>query len=402
MAGDIQLIKDDQGLAVIGDATAVERLLRSAGLWVGSRELDLRRLSSVLRAGSDVAQTASEIVAGSGRWIKLTEESARLVREHGLMPTKETGIAHVMVGTPGKIASWLQTDQRMGTLLSNPAALSGVAGLLSQAAAQQSMAEIRDYLVTIDWKVDDIRRKQDSDVVSRLAGVGASIDRAMTIRDAVGEVDETLWSTVQHSHTTIGGTQRYALDELDNIAVTLQSPRMRELARSATRAEPEVEKWLGVLARCFQLEEALDVLELDRRMTQALEPARLDDYRRAQELALQRRRQIIGQRTEHLLAAMDRAVGTANEKILWTRDKSLGVVQSANLIATGVDTFHGLLRIEAAPRAWTPRDLGMVADVGSQTIEKVKKATPAVGAVAGTAAVLLVVGSKIQNAREAD
>ena len=139
MDNEIQLICDGDGLAVIGEATAVERFLRSAGQWMASRELDLRRLKPLLSAGSDVVQAASDYAANSGRWLKLTEESARLVKEHGLMDSKIPGVSHAMVGIPGKVQNWLQTEQGIGSILGNPAALSGVAGIMAQVAGQQAM-----------------------------------------------------------------------------------------------------------------------------------------------------------------------------------------------------------------------------------------------------------------------
>jgi hypothetical protein len=77
MDGEIELLCDGDGLAVIGDPTAVEEFLRLAGLWSSSRDLG-QRLTSVLGTGAVVVQAASEIAATSCRWLKLTEESARL------------------------------------------------------------------------------------------------------------------------------------------------------------------------------------------------------------------------------------------------------------------------------------------------------------------------------------
>lgn len=283
-----------------------------------------------------------------------------------------------MVGVPGKIQNWLQAEQGPGTLLTNPAVLSGVAGIMSQVAAQQSMAEITDYLARIDEKVDDVLRKVDNTVIAQMVGVGAAIERAMTIREEVDEVDETLWSTVDQAHTTIGATKSYALEELDAIAKKLESTKVRELAKRASEVEPEVQKWLAVLARCFQLHEAVDVLELDRRMTQSLE--KLDAYRRGMVNDRQKRRELISEHTEDLLGRMDAAVGTANARMVWTRTKSLDVVASANRVATGVHDFYRPLRIESDPPAWAPRQLGRAADMGSQTIQKTKDASPYVGA----------------------
>lgn len=152
----IRLVSDGHGLAVIGESKAVEKFLKSKGLLAASHQFDLRRLKPLLAIASDATQAASEIAANSGRWIKLTEESARLVKEHGLIEIKTPGISHLMVGIPGKVQNWLQTEQGIGSLLTNPAALSGVAGLMAQVAGQQTMAEIVAYLDRIDTEVDDV------------------------------------------------------------------------------------------------------------------------------------------------------------------------------------------------------------------------------------------------------
>jgi hypothetical protein len=127
-----------------------------------------------------------------------------------------------MVGKPGSITSWLQTEQGLGTLLSNPEVLSGVAGIMAQAALRQTMAEIADYLATIDEKIDDVLRKQDDAVVAQMIGTGHAIERAMAIRAELCGGTETLWSTVDQAHQTIGATQAYALDQLDTVAEKME------------------------------------------------------------------------------------------------------------------------------------------------------------------------------------
>lgn len=66
MEYEIQLIRDGDGLAVIGDPTAVERFLVSEGLSLEA--LDLPRLRTVLSTGASTAQAGSEVAANSGRW----------------------------------------------------------------------------------------------------------------------------------------------------------------------------------------------------------------------------------------------------------------------------------------------------------------------------------------------
>lgn len=383
MDHEIQLISDGDGLAVIGESTAVEKFLHSAGQWAASKELDVRRLKPLLTIGSDAVQAASDVAANSGRWVKLTEESARLVQEHGLMESKTLGECHLMVGVPGSVKSWLQAEMGPGSFATNPAALSSIAGIMAQAAAREAMAEITEYLMSIDEKIDEVLRKVDNTVVAQMVGVGVAIDRAMTIRDEVDEVDETLWSTVDQAHTTIGATQKYALGELDAIAQQLEITKVGQLAKKANEAEPDVQKWLGVLARCFQLQEEIDVLELDRRMAQT--PEKLEAYRRSMRNARHKQRELISAHTGQLLDRINVAVGTANAKMVWTRDKSIAVIQSSNDLARGIHDFHGLLGIEADPRSWEARELGPVVKVGAHAIQGTKDAAPVAAAVVGLA-----------------
>ena len=77
---EIELISDGDGLAVIGNPTAVERFMASVGL---SSNAGSPSLGAAFSAGASVAQVGSEIAANSGRWVKLTEESAQASRSSG-------------------------------------------------------------------------------------------------------------------------------------------------------------------------------------------------------------------------------------------------------------------------------------------------------------------------------
>lgn len=147
MDGEIQLISDGDGLAVIGSARDVELFLISEGL--PSRELGLKRLKSIVETGAVAAQTGSQIAADSGRWVKLTEESARAIKKHGLRESSKTGLSTGVVKGPkgkGQIGGFVEFAKDPRTLLTNPSVLAGAAGIMAQAAMQQSMDEITDYL----------------------------------------------------------------------------------------------------------------------------------------------------------------------------------------------------------------------------------------------------------------
>jgi len=355
MDGEIQLISDGDGLAVIGDRAAVERFLISERLAYGSRELP--RLGHVLSRAAALADAGSKVAEESGRWVKLTKKSADLVAKHGLTPSKTPGVSHAMVGDPGSIKSWLQIAQGPGSKAANPALLSGAAGIMTQLAMQQAMDEITDYLATIDEKLDDVLRAQEDAVLADMIGVGFDVDEALTIREHGGRVNEVTWSKVQASSATIARTQAYALRQLDALAEKVErKAKIGDLAKATKDVETKVQTWLAVLARCFQLLDAVAVIELDRVLEVA--PDDLDGHRLGLRAVRQKRLETIAQSTERLLSRMSAAAATANLKVLFNPVTSPAVVQSSERVVTAIADLHGRLGIESGresleARAWT-------------------------------------------------
>ncbi|HEX8080848.1 MAG TPA: hypothetical protein VF557_11600 [Jatrophihabitans sp.] len=344
MDSEIQLISDGDGLAVIGEPTAVERFLVAEGL--PSKDLGLPRLRTALTTGSAAAQAGSEIAANSGRWVKLTKESAQLVKKHGLRKSSKTALeTGVVNGGKGQVKTFVEFAKGPGSLLTNPALLASVAGIMAQVAMQQAMDEITNYLAVIDEKVDDVLRAHKDAVLADMIGVDLVIEEAMTIREQVGRVSEVTWSKVQATSVTITRTQAYALRQLDALAEKLErKTKIGDLAKTSKEAESQVQEWLAVLARCFQLQDALAVLELDRVLDAA--PDELDRHRLGLRAARQNRLQLISRSTERLMARMDAAAGAANTKVLLYPHTSRDVVHSTNHVSTAVADFHGRLGIE--------------------------------------------------------
>lgn len=372
----VELIGDGDGLAVIGEPTAVERFMADVGLPATD---DSPRLGAVLHVGAALANVGSAIAANSGRWVKLTEESAKRVKDFGLMPTDRPGISHAMVGKPGDIKNWIQIVNSPGSMLTNPAVLAGAAGLMTQFAMQQQMDEITDYLITIDQKLDAVLRSQTNQVLARLDGVDLAIREAMTVRDAVGRVSEVTWSKVQSSAQAIHETQGYALRQLADLADKLEEQRkLSDLAETAEKAEADVQKWLSVLARCFVLHDAVAVLELDRVMDASAEE--MDRHRLGLQSARHDRLELISERTEQLLHRMATAVGMANSKVLFNPMQSPAVVRSTNQVAAGVLEFRQVLGIESgyeSPEARRWREAAAehwdsARSTGASTVDAVK------------------------------
>ena len=365
MDNEIELISDGDGLAVIGDARDVERFLLSEGL--SAKNLGLQRLTSIAGTGAVLAQTGSEIAASSGRWVKLTPESARLVKKYGLRESTKTGLSTgVVKGDTGQVRGFVEFAKAPRSLLTNPALLAGAAGIMAQVAMQQAMDEITRYLATIDRKVDDVLSAQNDAALARMIGVGFVIEESMTIREKRGRVDEVTWSKVQGAPATIAETQAYALRRLDALAQKMErATRIGDLAAMAKEAERLVREWLTVLARCVQLQDAIAVLELDRVLDAA--PQQLHGHRLGLKAARQDRLEHIVRGTEHLVARMNAAASAADAKLLLHPAKSPAVVESSNHVATGVHDFHARLGIESGRQSSQARRW---ADAATQARDK--------------------------------
>ena len=290
MADAIELVSDGDGVLVAGDSSAVARFLGHVGLLDQAHEVDLARINTIAKTGADAFATVSAIVEQSAMYLKLTPDSARRLKDGGgLMKTKTKGISHAMLGESGKKSlKWLQVEDGPGSIATNPAVLSGVAGLLSQFAQQSEAQELKALLLKIDGKLDDVRRAQRDAVIARMRSSAAEIDEAMVIR-AHGGDPQTLWDKVSSSSGVIKDVQEEALLALGALADKVEGKsKSGELKRTLHGIEGEVAVQLAVLARCFELQDQFKVIELDHVLATA--PQNLAGHRRGVEVARQERR----------------------------------------------------------------------------------------------------------------
>ena len=384
MNNEVQLISDGDGLAVFGDPTDVERFLVSEGLT--SRDLELPRLGTGLRAGSIAADTLSAISASSGRWVKLSEKSMQFMKDGNLMQGSGSGLSRAIVQGPGgKIQHIVEFAQGPGAFLANPAVLAGAAGIMAQLAMKQSMDEITDYLATIDEKVDDVLRAQKDAVLADMIGVDFVIEEAMTVRTQVGRVSEVTWSKVQGTALTVARTQAYVLRQLDALAEKLETKTgTDDLAKTSKLAESKVRGWLAVLARCFQLQDALAILELDRVLD--ADPEELDQHRLGLRAARQNRLELITRSTERLMARMDVAAEKANKRVLLRPIDSGAVVRSTNHVGTDLVRFQESLGIESSRTSLqAKRWMTAAVEMKDQLVETGSDGVDAAGRLGGRA-----------------
>lgn len=372
---DIEIISDGNGVAVLGERNAVDKFMDSVGLI--SKELPMERVNKAAGLGATAMQMSSGLAASSGRWVKLSEDSARIFNAKSLMAGSENGLARAVVMKDGKISNLLEIVTSPTAMLSNSAMLACVGGIMAQYAMQQSMEEITDYLKVIDEKVDDILRAQNDAVLADLDGVGMLIDDAMVVREQVGHIGETTWSKVHSNAKTIATMQSYALRALDALAEKLENKtKMGELAKITREIELKVNQWL---ARCFQLQDGMSVLELDRVLNGS--PDDLENHRIGLQIARERRIERITEATEQLLERIAAVAGLANSKVLLHPKSSSGVVNATNVVSTDLVEFQNRLGIKSAygaleSKKWLKavaevRD--KVADAGTDGLNAIKQ-----------------------------
>lgn len=178
-----------------------------------------------------------------------------------------------------------------------------------------------------------------------MIGVELVVDEAMTVRAETGRVSEVTWSKVQGTALTIARTRAYALRQIEDLATKLErEDRMGELAKASKEAEPKVRDWLAVLARCFHLQDALAVLELDRVLDAS--PDELEQHRRGLRAGRAARRESFARATAVLLERLDKASSLANSKVLLNPFDARNIVRACNQVGSSVEDFRDLLGLD--------------------------------------------------------
>jgi hypothetical protein len=379
---DFEIISDGQGIALFGEGKELDRFLKKEGLV--SRPLDMARVMGNTGKAATVANGMSQAALNAGRWVKLSEKSARAIQNTPLMKGSSNKLVRgIFTGDKGKIKGIVEFV-KPGAAYANPAALANISGMMTQFALQQSIDEIADYLAVIDAKIDDIIRVQKDSVIADMIGVGFVIDEAMTIRAQMGKVSEVTWSKVQATSYQLARTQAYVLLRLEDIDKKLKKEKsIASLVKATQEAEHPIAEWLAVLARCSQLNDAVGVLELDRVFDSS--PEDLENHRTALNTARQQRLDLITTSTAGLLERVESIGAYANGKLLLNPFESPAVIRASNTIGARVEEFQKVLEIgesreDLTARMWAEAALELRDEVletskriGSSTVEGTKK-----------------------------
>ena len=406
--GDVELVSDGENLLVIGDnRRSVEGFLRAQGLLEKAIDFGSRRLVPALHASAEMVQKISDAAAESGLWVKLTPESADFIKKFGLTDTGVPGVAHAMVGPRGSIKKWLQIDTTTGAKVANPAALSGVAGALTQAAREQEAAQLRQLLEKLDQKLDQVLRGQRDDILGDLAGIEREIRAGMLTRTMEGSVDVLTWSKLAGASLQSRQVQSKAVLKLGGIADDLERHRnVGDLNAQLLHAKDEVRMWLAAVARCAAALNELAILELT--YYAAIAPDQVNSKRLSLDAARHDDQAELYEGIAGLIQRMDKAENFANQnKILHLRGVP-NAIRSIEDTKTLVRTFYEALGVEvdwkdidptlwlAAVREWNQWKNALT-EAGTETWEKGKPMLAYIAVPAIMALFKKVIATKLKS-----
>lgn len=265
--GSISVIQDEQGILFLGESNSIEQLLKKNGL--SSREVTTKALKV---AGTAMQQAASS-AQQSGRWVKLTKESAELLAQYGKSGAVQKGVVQAANGRTVKWLEFINPSQML-----TPSMAAGVGGMMAQVALEQAIQEITDYLKTIDAKVDKLLQDQKDAVIADLLGVSLELDEAFAVMQSTGGVSVTAWDKIAPCATITSRSLSYALTKLKNGAETLDATaNIDDIIAQTVDFSADLEAWLGVIARSIQARDKFSSLELERAFAET--PEVMEEHR---------------------------------------------------------------------------------------------------------------------------
>lgn len=378
---EVEVVLRDDELMVFGDELAVRDFIDS--LVISEKKTTkidnilLRDLNGQLKKSGTVLQSGSEIAENSGYYIKLTKESAASVKKLGLYETKG-GITYAMIeklGKPGKTGEWLQVDKGFGSLLTNPAMLSGVGGIITQVALQQSLAEITTYLQTIDHKLDEVIRKVDEAQESKLWGLLATL-RETKIRYELEEiVDSHFMNNLIDFRNTVKEVESYGWEQINAIRGDLGKIQgLKPMMLATEEAQREISQWLGFLANAYLAECRLDDFKLKEKREESLE-AYSQELKTLRVLQANRDRER-ATRVHDLYEMGHEVAKFADKKLLTNRAAAEALNQRANDIAGLAYSFAEAVQLTVDRENIPVGELGMLANFASRSIQMQRDELP--------------------------
>ena len=376
---EVEVVLRDDELMVFGDELAVQEFIDSLALpesRTAGIDGDLARIfDRQLKNSGTLIQGMAEISENSGRFVMLTKETLEGIKEFGLVDTDVPGIKHVMLGARGDIKKWAQMEVGIGSKLLNPAVLSGIGGMMTQLALQQSMAEITTYLKTIDHKLDEVIRKIDEAKKSELSGLMKTLREARIRYEIEGAVDSHFMNQITKFHTMVSAVEDYAWRQINAIRGDLGEIRgLKPMMVATEEAQREISQWLVFLANAYLAECRLDDFKLKEKREESLEAYNQElDTLRVLQADRDRER---ATRVHDLYETAHEVAKFADKKLLTNRAAAEALNQRANEMAELAYSFAEAVQLTVERKSIPAKELGMFANFASRSIQTQRDELP--------------------------
>ena len=341
MSNEVEVVSDGEGAFVIGPDNDVHQFMKQHGIADTARPFDFWRLRKILSAGAILLEGSSAIAEQSSMYLKLTPESKqRLIDAGGLMPTKIKGISHAMLGKTGDASmKWLQVDSKLSSsIITNPATLAGIGGILSQAVRQVEAQELRKFFIRIDDKLDSIHRNQRNTILAQVQAAAVQLEEAQIMRSNGGD-PRTLWDKVRGTESDVIKVREQILLELAGITKKArQENKPKKLTKLLKETENDIDIHLSVLSKCLELEDLFQVIEIDHVMTTAADFS--EGHLKGASEARKRRREDVMDRTKSLINELDRVASDAISNTIIHPIAARSITDSVNIIRERIEEFY--------------------------------------------------------------
>lgn len=297
-AAEVMVYEDGDGFLVFGTEAALTGV--EASTTALTRLIEPEMLS---RAGA-LVQGLGQLQEMSGRWMKLTPESAHLKNAVGAIGAKDGFALGMVRGDKGRILTHLRFEH--ATLLT-PAAPAALGAMATQMALEAALDDITKYLEVIDAKLDRLLKQRKLESLGLLGGVTFAIEEAESIHVQTGVVSAITWSKVQANSLALQSMQAESVAQLSALAelVTEAGDDPDKIAATLGDAKEETPFWLGILARTIALQDRQYRLELQR--VADAEPKQLNSHREGIRIARAERLRRISAALATILESLRRA-----------------------------------------------------------------------------------------------
>lgn len=327
-SSELTVITHSDGYLLLGPQADVDALVEQ------------NQLRSLTPAPGLIAGIASVLEFGSavwgqhGRWLKLDEKSAALLKQYGEATSSTTGLmTGVVRNAKGQVMGHLQFVGKAGAL--NPATAAAASVLLNQIAHQQQMEEMHDYLKQISADVRQLKDDQLHRAMADITGIALIVEEVESTLESTGHVDEVSWSKLHGAAVTIASTQAYAIKKLEEAARDLQKAKGSAELSDDERAIEQVREagsaWLNLLGHSMYLQDAVATVEIERVKNSGMNE--LESYVSGLEAAREHR-------ADRIQRALDAILGVANEVALAAQAKRLTKPRKVAAITAANNAIH--------------------------------------------------------------